>query len=705
MSPVPTLSVVVVVHREQGWLDPCVRSILDDAPAELELIAVDDASPDHGPELLDGLADDTTAMRVLHLTERAGTAAARAAGLEQARGEHVWFVRTTDRLAPGGAAAVVEALRTQGPDVLLVHHVREDALGRASAGPHLALLRELAAGGGLDAPLARLAPGAETKIFRRSLLDAAQLGPGGDDAALAWPALAGAQRIGALAEPVYVRRDPPNAVRDAGSPWDALAAHERALAARPDLAPAVLEHELALLRRLPAERRPEYFARMSQILRDRPLAGGPRTRAVQRGNLRAFDMLARAQRLRSAASRRRGALERRYRATAARADRRATARYYRSRQRQPVDGDLAVFAAYWNRGYSCNPRAIYERARDLVPGFRGVWVVEREHAGAFPREVSHVVAGTREYFDVLARARYFVNNVNFPNHLVKRPGTVHVMTHHGTPLKRMGLDLVGAPGSRMDFDALLRRCARWDFAVSSNPLSTVHFERVYPTRYETLEVGYPRNDRLANATEEEVERVRAQLGIEPGQTAVLYTPTHREYRAGYVPTLDLAAVADRLGPEHVLLARLHYFYGGDPTVRRLHEQGRLRDVADHPSIEDLCLAADVLVTDYSSIMFDYAVLDRPIVVHAPDWQVYVAMRGVTFDLPSEPPGVVTRTEAEVVDAIASGAAWDTEASALRAAFRARFCPWDDGRAAERVVRRVWFGEQAAATAPPLAAVR
>jgi CDP-glycerol glycerophosphotransferase len=266
------------------------------------------------------------------------------------------------------------------------------------------------------------------------------------------------------------------------------------------------------------------------------------------------------------------------------------------------------------------------------------------------------------------------------------------MTHHGTPLKRMGLDLRDTPvaGRRMDFDALLRRCARWDFSVSSNPLSTVVWERVYPLPYETLEVGYPRNDVLATATADDVRRAREALGIEPGRTAVLYAPTHREYRSSYVPTLDLAAVADGLGDDHVLLARLHYFYGADPVLRRLHDEGRVRDVGSHPSIEELCLASDVLVTDYSSLMFDYAVLDRPIVIHAPDWEVYRAMRGTYFDLMAEPPGAVARTDAEVVEAIRGG----DRAPAERAAFRARHCPWDDGRAAERVVRRVWLGERA-----------
>jgi CDP-glycerol glycerophosphotransferase (TagB/SpsB family) len=111
-------------------------------------------------------------------------------------------------------------------------------------------------------------------------------------------------------------------------------------------------------------------------------------------------------------------------------------------------------------------------------------------------------------------------------------------------------------------------------------------------------------------------------------------------------------------------------------------------VAAHRSVEELCLAADVLVTDYSSIMFDYAVLDRPIVIHAPDWETYRAVRGTYFDLMAQRPGVVTRTEDELVDALRTRAAWGDAARRDRAAFRERFCSLDHGHAAERVVRRL-----------------
>ena len=376
--------------------------------------------------------------------------------------------------------------------------------------------------------------------------------------------------------------------------------------------------------------------------------------------------------------------------------RRLLRRYYRLQLRAPIEADLAVFAAYWYRGYSCNPKAVYEKLREEAPWIRGVWIVERRHAASMPSGVDCVFAWTREYYRLIARAKYFVNNVNFPNELVKREGTIHIQTHHGTPLKKMGLDLRSAyfASRRMNFDRLLTRVQRWDYSVSSNSLSTEIWKRVYPGRYETLEVGYPRNDALVNATPADVERVRRELGIAPEQRSILFAPTHREYLDEYVPTADLARLAEELGPKYVILARLHYFYSeGVPA------KPGIVDVSRHPSIEDLCLAADVLVTDYSSLTFDYAVLDRPIVIHAPDWETYRVKRGTYFDLLAEPPGVVTTTDDELVEAFRSEAVWSEEAACLRRVFRARFASLDDGRAAERVVRRVWGGDAAGESGP------
>jgi len=732
-AAIPALSFVLVAHREQAHLEQCVASLLEQPFADVELLAVDDASPDHVPHLLDELAERDERVRVLHLAERIGPGAARNLALEEITGEYVWFVETTDLVAPGALAGIVARLRASTPDVLVVDCALTDTLGRSNPGPHRAALARAGAlgAGPLDRhpELAAVAPRPWDKVLRREFLHALGVrfvGGGHGELPVTWPALLAANMIAAAPGAGYVRRRPGNAVRDrftAGTPFGVFGAYDAVFAfADAHAVPAerrrlvlepMLRQQLALLRRLPERERRAFFRRMSESYRrhrrgDEPKPAGRlaqlQAMLVERDGYRAFVLLEESLEKRSAARRRRVAAARLKRRAVKRLRHEQLERHYRSRLEQPIDPDLAVFAAYWYRGYQCNPRAIYEKARELVPGMRGVWVVKPGARAGVPDGVEQVLPGTREYYDVLARAHYFVNNVNFPNHLVKREGTVHVMTHHGTPLKHMGLDLQHAAGagSRMDFAALMRRCARWDYSISSNEFSTLVWERVYPTSYESLEFGYPRNDALARADDDAVRQARAELGIRPDQRAVLYAPTHRDYRSGYVPVLDVAAVADALGPNHVLMARLHYYYDSDPQLRRLHREGRVRDVAGHPSVEELCLAADVLVTDYSSIMFDYAVLDRPILIHAPDWEAYRMLRGTYFDLLAEPPGVVTRSESDVVEALRSGA--DADARSARAAFRARFCALEDGRAAERVVRRVWLGSGEPATRPvPLVA--
>jgi CDP-glycerol glycerophosphotransferase len=379
---------------------------------------------------------------------------------------------------------------------------------------------------------------------------------------------------------------------------------------------------------------------------------------------------------------------------------------YRAALGDPVDPHLAVFSAYWNRGVACNPAAIAAKLGELAPRVHPVWVVSAANAALLPPGTDHVVPGTRRYWEVLASAKYLVNNVNFPDAVVKRPGTVHLQTHHGTPLKRMGLDQMPYPAAAkgLDFQALLARVDKWDYSVSANTHSTRMWERAYPSRWVSLDHGYPRNDVYCTAGAEQVRAVRERLGIAPGRRAVLYAPTHRDYEAGWTPRLDLAALADRLGEETVLLVRAHYFYDSAATaspLTGLRRAGRLVDVSSYDPVEDLCLAADLLVTDYSSIMFDYANLDRPIVVHADDWETYRTTRGVYFDLMADAPGPVARTQEQLTEILTTDAWRDESAAKTRAVFRRRFCEYDDGRAAERVVRRVFLGQDEESLPPVL----
>ncbi|MEV0716280.1 CDP-glycerol glycerophosphotransferase family protein [Asanoa sp. NPDC050611] len=717
------ISFIVPVYNVRSYLRQCLDSVLADRSVPIEVIAVDDRSTDGSAEILAEYAARDPRVTVLTLERNGGQGPARNRGLELATGDYVWFVDSDDWLADGIVAAVAARIAHLDPDVVIVDHMRahwdgrvDPSLNRFAATPEVFALHEW--------PRAiEILHTPWNKIVRRSLLLATgfQFRAGWyEDIPFTYRVLMAADRI-TLLDRIgvhYRQRRIGAATRtvceghfaiftnwsevfdtfDDGRPGAALL--------RKLLFRRMIWHFLVVRGnedRLPDELRARFFAEMTvHYHRYLPHGGYPvpggmegvKHRLVAGGRHRTFQALrfgfrrARDARATGEVAVRAGRRGKRV----ARLGRAAVLRaYYHAELRRPLDPTLALYAAYWYRGYACNPAAIYETAKDLAPGIRGVWVVRRDKVHTLPAGVPYVVAGTRPYFRALAQATYLVNNVNWPNYVVKRLGSTHVMTHHGTPLKVMGIDQQQYPGGVQDADfaGQLRRADRWDYSVTANAFTTQMWERAYPCRYRTLETGYPRNDRLARATADEVARVRAELGIEPGQRVVLYAATHREHLPGYHPPFDPERVRAAAGPDAVLLMRSHYFRDRAGTAPDPVDLPGVRDVSAHPSVEDLYLAADVLVTDYSSVMFDYAVLDRPIIIYAPDWEAYRMIRGVYFDIVAEPPGAVALTLDDLVDTLRTGAFESDAATKARTEFRHRFTALEDGRSAERVVTTVF----------------
>ncbi|MFF3321988.1 CDP-glycerol glycerophosphotransferase family protein [Streptomyces sp. NPDC002889] len=723
----PRLSIIVPVRRVRGSLRECLRSVLDQSFTDFEIIGVADGSPDGSGQLLDEIASGDPRVRAVHLAQPAGSDGRRTAGTERARGDYLLFLEGTHVLLPGALRRITDRLAAaEDPDVLLYGHVRTPFRGVPQPSHSLQLLSELG-----DSTVCTLAERPEllqvaavcwNRAVRRDFHEAGQVSfaPGQyGDRMYALGTLAAARRVAALPVPCVEHRQqrrmpapaepeervvPHDLVEQFSDLFGALQGTERFDAVHGPLFTVACRELLETYATLPGRRRS--FARAVAAFhrdhrpRDHTAPGGfaaLRMRLLTRGRwgrLRALD---------AALTVRRGLL------AAVPASRREAARrlfplYYRLQRLRPLDRRLAVYSAYWNRGVSCNPAAIHRKAAELAPAVRGVWVVSPKAAAELPPGVAHVVPGTRRYWSVMARATYFISNVNFPNQVVKRRGQVHVMTHHGTPLKVMGVGQHQYPAAAqgLNFKELLGRIDRWDVSLSSNPHSTEVWSHAYPNAARHLESGYPRNDVLVTATDEQIGAARAALGIRPGQRAILYAPTFRDYERTFTCRLDLERFAAQLGEDSVLLVRAHYFHEGSG----LNAHPGIVDVSGHPSTEELCLAADALITDYSSVMFDYANLDRPIVVHAPDWEIYRAVRGVCFDLlsgaPGDTPGAVTRTTDELIRVFSDGT-WDSaDNRELRAAFRARFCAFDDGRAAERVVRHVLLGEREPLEVVPLA---
>jgi glycosyltransferase involved in cell wall biosynthesis len=262
--------------------------------------------------------------------------------------------------------------------------------------------------------------------------------------------------------------------------------------------------------------------------------------------------------------------------------------HYRVQRRLPLRADRAVFAAYGGRGHGCHPGALEQAVRTHAPHIRTAWVARPEHHHTIPSGAHRMRPDTAAYWTALARSKYLFDNA--------------------------------------DFDQLLRGVDQWDHVLPAHRHATLTWERVHPGDCRTLEYGSPRNDVFQQATSADPTRLRESLGIPKGTVAILYAPTHRDYRRTQQPTLNLDRILRRLGPRFVVLARAHHRHGGPlaPT------SGRVVDITDHPSVEQLCLAS--------------------------------------------------RSADELIDIFATGHWRGSRAAELRSAFRERFCPYDDGRA-------------------------
>ena len=345
--------------------------------------------------------------------------------------------------------------------------------------------------------------------------------------------------------------------------------------------------------------------------------------------------------------------------------------------------DAVYFESFYGRTAGDNPLGIDRALSRLYPELRRYWSVV-DGSIAVPDGAVRLIEGSAEWWRVRAAARVLVVNdwLRWP---YRRRAHQHVLqTWHGTMLKRLALDRPDVtPRKRL---AILREQHRWDALIVQNAYSARIFRSAYAVRAPIWRTGYPRNDVLASAAG--AARVRAAVGVPADARVVLYAPTWRDDRDDVVDDLDVVRFAAALPSDHIFLVRGH----SRTLAHGRDVQGeRIVDVTSYPDAAGLLSIADILVTDYSSVMFDFAVTGKPMVFYVPDLAHYSErLRGFYFDLLAEAPGAVVTTRDELFDAVKA----PTVDPDRYAAWQRRFVPYDDGHAGDRVVEQIydagWF---------------
>ena len=402
------------------------------------------------------------------------------------------------------------------------------------------------------------------------------------------------------------------------------------------------------------------------------------------------------------------------------------------------DEKTVIFASFEGRSYSDSPKALFEYMvtsrefedytfiwgfRKKVPSYRKRLNVildklypgyEDEHENRPGPELHIVKYNGKTWRKYLAKSKWWVFNYKIPDYLKPKPDQIFLQTWHGTPLKRLGFDLEHFDSATNTEEGIKKRYAKeiqkFTYFLTTCPFATEKFISAWRMDYFgktniIMEEGYPRDDILVNYTEEQVLRLKDEIFgywflpyqemIPKKKKIILYAPTYRpnEYEVGkghlFNETIDFDDMRDVLGDDYIVLFRAHYFIASKFDFSKYG--GFVYNVSNWDDINDLYLISDILITDYSSSMFDFSILKRPMVFYMYDLEHYRdESNGFYFDPEEELPGPVIKTESELFAAIKeAGENFEYDEKYRR--FNEKFNPYDDGHNCERIINKVFKG--------------
>lgn len=370
-----------------------------------------------------------------------------------------------------------------------------------------------------------------------------------------------------------------------------------------------------------------------------------------------------------------------------------------------TDSQTIVFETFSGRSYSDSPKAIYEymQANQDFEDYSFIWVFkepERYKTLADNRNTYLVKYDSKEYEKALAKAKYWIFNYRALDHFIPREDQIYIQCWHGTPLKRLGYDITKSDNVMNSLeeirDKYYRDALRFKYLVSPCTFASEKFKSAWNLSGIgkedcILECGYPRNDFLINYDESDVRKIKRSLGLEENdKKLVMYAPTWRDDQHAdgigytYEQQIDFDYLQEQLGDEYIVLFRAHYLIASSFDFSRY--EGFVYDVSNVDDINELYIVSDMLITDYSSVFFDFAILLKPIIFYMYDLEKYKDdLRGFYMQM-NELPGKVVQDKEALVNMIKNIRFDDT----VMNNFNHKFNYLNDGKSSERLVREVFY---------------
>ncbi|MCR4371984.1 CDP-glycerol glycerophosphotransferase family protein [Bacillus amyloliquefaciens] len=376
---------------------------------------------------------------------------------------------------------------------------------------------------------------------------------------------------------------------------------------------------------------------------------------------------------------------------------------FRMASKMPVKSKTIIFESFNGKQYSCNPRAIYEYMQINHPEYKMYWSVNKQYAAPFKEKgIQYINRLSIKWLFAMARAEYWVVNSRLPLWIPKPEHTTYLQTWHGTPLKRLAMDMeeVHMPGTNTKKykKNFIKEASNWDYLISPNAYSSEIFARAFQFDKTMIESGYPRNDFLHNDNNNEtITAIKRRLNLPEDKKIILYAPTWRDdqfYAKGrykFDLDLDLHKLREELGDEYLVILRMHYLVAENFDLGPF--EGFAYDFSAHEDIRELYMISDLLITDYSSVFFDFANLKRPMLFFVPDIETYRdKLRGFYFDFEKDAPGPLVKTTEETIEAIKHISSPDYQHPVSFKPFYDKFCYLESGHSSEKVVKIVFESE-------------
>ncbi|RXK18803.1 CDP-glycerol glycerophosphotransferase family protein [Macrococcus sp. DPC7161] len=362
----------------------------------------------------------------------------------------------------------------------------------------------------------------------------------------------------------------------------------------------------------------------------------------------------------------------------------------------PIKQNTFIFESFNGKSYSDSPKYLYEYLEAHYPEYRYIWVLNDPSSNQISGKVTKVKRLSIAYYYYYATSQFWISNTRLPYHILKRSEQIYVQTWHGTPLKRLALDMEDVHLANTTEQAyklkFMQEVERWDYLVSPNTYSTKIFESCFsiPSN-QIITTGYPRNDYLVNnkSNKHLISQIKKELGIACHQKVILYAPTWRDdtfdengiYQFNL--NIDFKKLFSALDDDIIVLLRLHYLIG-DNLKDPIHP--KVKNVSTYPDIASLYLISDMLITDYSSVFFDFSILKRPQLFYSYDLQQYEKnLRGFYLNYNEALPGPIVDNQEDL-------AKWINlllkQPKIMNQSWYEQLNTFEDGNAAKKVIHKI-----------------